>query len=334
VSLSTLALSVNDSGSYAALTGHARTLTITNTGSDVALDVNYSLSPALPANTSISASTCAGTALPAGASCSITVTPGNVPSAVAGDLNPVPVTVTIAGSNTNTLTPAIHVLTYGSVYQGGYIFAVDDNTPATESIGGKVAALTDQSAAIIWASDGGSFGDFNSILGIDQTSTTISPSPVSPAYPVGTPTYTACNGANDGACNSANIVSYYNFNRVTGGSAPTPANLYAAGLCTATINGYSDWHLPAVCEMGYDRLSNGTGCGSSNSPTTQNMQSNLVDNGNIGALSGNYWSSTEFSIAPDIYAFIQVFGAGGSDYQDVGVKITSVQARCTRLITD
>ncbi len=44
-------------------------------------------------------------------------------------------------------------------------------------------------------------------------------------------------------------MSYYNFNRTAGGSAPTPLTDYAAGLCQDSINDYTGWYLPAICEM-------------------------------------------------------------------------------------
>jgi hypothetical protein len=319
----------------AALTGQPRTLTIVNAGSDDALDVNYLLSPTLPSGTTVSPASC-GT-LAAGDSCVLTVTPGNTASAAAGDTNPVPIVLTIAGSNTNTLTPTLNILTYGSVYQGGYVFAIDDSAPNTASMLGKVAALTDQAApasGTLWASDGTSGSMFDTILGVDQTSTTSSPSPTMPAYSGGTPLSLACNGATDGVCNTDNIVSYYNFNRANGGSAPTPLTQYAAGLCKAPISGYSDWHLPAICEMGYDGGGNGTGCGNAGSPTAQNMQSNLVDNGDIGGLAGDYWSSTEVSFIPNQLAFIQTFATGAASAQDGRIKDFLLGARCARALTN
>lgn len=115
----------------------------------------------------------------------------------------------------------------------------------------------------------------------------------------------------------------------------TPAvNLafYAAGLCKATIGGFNDWYLPAICEMGYDAFGHGNGCGTQATPLTQNMQSNLVEAGNIGNLSGSYFSSTEFSNVPALTAWFQFFAIAGND-QDVEFKSSLLGVRCVRALT-
>lgn len=329
-SVSTLGLSVNNTGLNAALTGTPRLITITNTGASPATNVTYSPSPALPSGTTISPASCGTIAV--SDTCELTITPGGTPSAASGDTAPTPITLSISGSNTNTLTPTINILTYGSVYQGGYIYAVDDNTPDTGSIGGKVAALTDQSAGVIWSSNGSSSVSYVAILAIDELSTPLSPSPTSPSYPPGTPAYVACNGNRDGACNTSNIVSYYNFNRASGGSAPTPLDQYAAGLCKATISGESDWYLPAICEEGYDDSGSGTGCGTQASPTIQNMLSNLFDAG-VGAISGEYWSSTEWSGDAALYAWSQTFNLGNIPQNTFDKSYNTIRVRCSRALT-
>lgn len=329
-SVSVLALSVNDTGLNAALTGAPRLIAITNTGVVPATAVTYSPSPALPSGTTISPSSC-GTLAPS-ATCVLTITPGDTPSAVSGDTTPTPITLSISGSNTNTVTPTMNVLTYGSVYQGGYVYAVDDTTPDTGSIGGKVAALTDQSTGVLWSSDGSSSVSYVGILAIDELSTSFSPSPTSPSYPPGTPAYEACNGNSDGACNTSNIVAYYNFNRASGGSAPTPVDQYAAGLCTATMSGYTDWYLPAICEAGYDDLGSGTGCGTQASPTVQNMLSNLFDAG-VGGISGEYWTSTEWSGGPDLYAWSQTYETGNVPQYTFDKSYNTIRVRCSRALT-
>lgn len=317
-SLSNLALSVADSSNHPALTGTPRVISITNTGSNPALNVSYFTS-SLPSGTSILPSSC-GTILPSG-QCDLTITPGNTPSAAVSDTAPIPITLSVSGTNTNTLTSTITILTYGSVYQGGYVYAVNDSTPNTGSIGGKVAALTDQSSATIWSSNGagnvGATVSFDLIPGISETSTTSSGAPTyqlsqssfdttysnANTFPFpSASSFFACDGATDGACNSANILTLYNTyitNYMNGSSppfmlssGPTALTYYAAGLCTGTISGYSDWHLPAICELGYDDLGL-TSCGTATAPTTQNMQSNLFD-ANIGGLvAEEYWSSTQ-----------------------------------------
>jgi len=312
-SASSLALAVNDPALSASLTGSPRTFTVTNTGGAAATSVAFSLSPALPTGTTISPANC-GELAPA-ASCTITVTPGATPS-------PTPVFLAVAGTNTNTLSLSIEVLSYGSVHQAGYIFAIDDTTPSTGNIGGKVAALTDQAPdypnGIIWSSNGNSAssGDavFDNILGINESSTTPS---------------SACNGSLDGACDSQVIASFY--------SPPNSAinrSYYATGLCSANIGGFTDWYLPAICEMGYDVYGTGSGCGTAAVPTMQNMQTSLVDNGgNVAGFADYYWSSTEHSGSPDTVSFAQYMNPGNpqnfSNSKDFRFGV-----RCVRAITN
>jgi hypothetical protein len=326
VPTTTLATSV--SSLALAVSGTPRTITITNTGSATAVSVGHTLSPALPTGTTISPASCGNIA--AAGTCVLTVTPGATPSAATGDTTPIAAVATIAGTNTNTLTPSINILGYGSVYQSGYVFSIDDTTPNTGGIGGEVAALTDQAASsggVIWSSDSSGAVNYSIIYGVDQTSTLASPSPSSGQVSG----QLACNGALDGACDTVNILAYY--------SPPTtsPAvnlSYYAAGLCAGTIGGFSDWHLPAVCEMGYDTANYGSGCGSAGSPTIQNMQSNLVDNGDIGGLVGPYWVSTEVSSNPINLAFYQYFATAGGSYQLSTIKANQLGVRCARAITN
>ncbi len=308
----TTTLSASVSSLALAVSGVPRKITVTNTGSVTATSVGYTLSPALPAGTSRTSS-CGN--LAAGSSCELVVTPGATPSATAGDTNPSPIVLTIAGTNTNTLNPSINILGFGSVYQSGYVFAIDDTTPDTGSIGGKVAALVDEIApgsGIEWSSGTGHFGN---ILGIYETS--INP----PA---------ACTGKSDGTCNTQEIVNYFS-------QIPPAVSLsnYAAGLCRASVQGsVSDWYLPAICEMGFDTGATGTGCGNAGSPAMQNIQTKLVDNANIGGLAGNYWSSTEASINPSILGFSQYFATGGGSFQGAVNKSLLLGVRCARVLTN
>ena len=130
--------------------------------------------------------------------------------------SPKPITLRISGTNSNRLAPTLNVLMYGSVYQGGYIYAVDDTTPCTISIGGKLAALNNQAEppkkftnGILWSSNGSSARSYVVILGIDQTSTTSAPSPTLRSYPTGTPPYIACDGNLNDSCDTFNILTYY-----------------------------------------------------------------------------------------------------------------------------
>lgn len=358
---SILALSVNDIALNAALTGNARHITIQNTGTNQATGLSV-LASGLPAGTDITTipTTCTGTLAP-NATCTVTITPGsNATSGCTTGIAPTPGTITVSATNATTpVTSNVVVLSYGCQYQGGFLYSVDDATANTGSIGGKVSSLVDQAGpyinatqpnAIMWSSDGNGATindvDYTAILGIDEISTTSAPSPTSPpypAYPMGTPAYTACNGYSDGACNSSNILSYYNFNRVNGGAAPTPLNYYAAGLCTATINTYSDWYLPSICEM--DSINTSITC----SPGTQSMLGSLSfllgDSGAVtpstscsppsgtDCLAGVYWSSTEFTNDPQFAARTEYFASGGGSAQGLDGKIGLLGVRCSRALT-
>jgi hypothetical protein len=354
-----LALSVNNQSLNPALTGHVRELTIQNTGVDTAtgLTITY---PTWPNGTT--ASSICGTTLAAGASCAIKIQPGsNATSNCSTGSVPTPGTIIVSAINVATaVTSSVVILSYGCQYQGGFLYAVDDATVNTGSIGGKVVSLVDQAApvvnnspqatSIIWSSNGNGSTeddvDYTTILGIDHRSTTSAPSPTTPPYSSKTP-YTACNGATDGACDSNNILSYYKVNRTKGGLTPTPVNYYAAGLCTATINTYSDWYLPAICEM--DAVdSNLTGCpfetqsmiGSLSfllgDPYTQTQLSSMSCNPPIGTdcLSGDYWSSTQAraDLNPGCADFI-VFASNYRRQQNAIHKGIRKGVRCSRALT-
>jgi uncharacterized protein YjdB len=311
-SVSWLALRVYDAGTSPSLTGTPRIITITNTGTIAATDV----SPAatlMPSGTTLS-TTCMAS-LTSGMSCTVTVTPGVTPSSAPGDTNPTPITLTVSGSNTNTVSVPVVVLAYGSVYQSGYVYSIDDTTANTGSIGGQVMALSDQSAGIVW-SPGNS-----SIYGIDETSTPASPSP-STGQLAG---MIGCTGAQDGNCDTSNIVGFYSAT-----TPPAAPATYGAGVCGQSISGYNDWYLPAVCEMGYDATGTASGCGTSASPTMQNVQSDLVDNGVSTGLSGWYLTSTEYSAAPATLAWGQYSFSAGTSAQAVLLKGVSLAARCVR----
>jgi len=312
-SVSSLALSIYDTGLSSSLTGRARQIAITNTGTVAATAVVYTATPALPPGTTLSPASC-GDLAPA-ATCLLMVTPGGTPSAAPGDTNSIPIALTVMGTNTNTVSTSISILAYGSVYQSGYVFSIDDTTPITGSIGGSVASLDDQGNSIAWNTD------LSSIGGIAETSTPSSPDPVISAGML------ACNGNSDGACDTSNIVGFYST-----GSSPQSLASYAAGICEGVFAGYMDWYLPAICEMGYDSLSSGNGCGTGSSPLRQNMQSNLVDTGVVAGLSGSYWSSTEHSGNPAALAWVQYFAGGGSD-QAVTAKFDQISVRCVRNMT-
>ena len=322
ISASVTALALKTSGA-------ARTITLTNTGASTASSVTYSPSRALPAGTTITPASC-GNIAPAG-TCVLTITPGATASAAAYDTNPTPITLSVQGTNTNTLTPTLNIVALASVYQSGFIYSIDDSTATTGSIGGKVAAVTDQAAAypngIIWSSDGSSAVSNIAIFGISETSTSASPNP-STGQITG---QSACNGASDGACDTTNIVTYYNANRTAGGAVPTPLTQYASGLCKASIGGYTDWYLPAICEMG--PASNGSGCVSGTPNMMTNLPSLLTSCTGTSCLAGAYWSSTEYSGFPTDLAWSQTFASGGGSYQGADRKSATLGVRCSRALT-
>lgn len=322
-SVNEIGLSVNDAINNPALTGTTRTITITNTGAATANGVTV-----VPTGTPLGTTITNNCTVPilSGGTCTITISPGNTPTdnpTTTGIIEG-PAQLTVTGSNvTNTLTLNVDVVTYGSVYQGGYVYAVDDTTPNTGSIGGKVAALTDQAPAypygILWSSDStGAYDNGISIFGIAENSTALSPSP-NTGQVTG---QTACNGSYDGACNTANILAYY--------STAINSSYYAAGLCKATIGGLSDWYLPAICEMGPN--SNGSGC----SAGTPNMVDNLDILRNScsgsGCLAGYYWSSTEDSLHPAFAVWQQDFLGSGSTQGNIS-KNGHRGVRCSRALT-
>jgi len=217
------------------------------------------------------------------------------------------------------------ILGYGCIYQGGYVYALDDTTATSSSVGGNVATTSNEApSGIIWSSDGiGGISNI-AIYGISETSTSSLANPGSGQVSG----QTACNGNTSGSCDTNNIYVYYQ-NDATG--APINTSSYATGLCKQTISTYSDWYLPAICEMGYDSFGQGTGCGISGTPTLQNMQSDLVDTLNI--LSGDYWSSTELAGFPTFSAWSQGFASGGGSFQLSNGKGGTLGVRCSRALT-
>ncbi|WP_298626690.1 DUF1566 domain-containing protein [uncultured Legionella sp.] len=373
-SVSQLALSVTGLTEFGVSgtpsSGLARVITITNTGSNTAVNLAVT-PPTWPTGTS-NTTTC-GSTLAASGSCTITITPGGTATSdgtnpCSSGTAPAPGAVQVSADNATTVSSDVVVLGYGCIYQGGYVFAFDDTTPNTGSVGGKVATTSDQAAAypdgIVWSSNGGTGGgsggfdpadtSYDTLPGIDETSTSVTGSPTYATFasffsstytntnPFTSTSFALCNGALDGFCNTENILTFYNQfitnnTLANGGTAPFtasagPTNItyYAAGLCKQTIGTYSDWYLPAICEMGYGS----SACGTSGAPTLQNIQSSLIDSSGLSAPAGFYWSSTEFSINPQDVAWIQFFasGGGGSD-QGYDYKVAQLGVRCSRALT-
>lgn len=384
-SVSTLALSAKDTATNPALTGTARQITITNNGAFTANDLLISY-PTWPTGTS-AIPTC-GTSLSAGSSCVITVTPGaNSTSNCITGIAPTPGVISVSSSNANSVTTNVFVLNYGCIYQGGFLFSVDDTTnngvtgtcsssPCTGSIGGKVASLVDQAApyttasqatSIIWSSNGSgsvsanvsydliplisevstpndSYTAAQAVFDTTYSNVSTFPFPASSAF-------ATCNGAIDGQCNSNNILALYDTYKTGYGigaspytlsSGPTNRTDYAAGLCTATINTYSDWYFPAICEM--DAVSGFVTC-----PVgAQSMVANLVfllGDPNAGApstscsppsgtdcLAGFYLSSTESSTAQQYLVWGEYFSVSSFQQNNID-KNLRYGVRCSRALT-
>jgi hypothetical protein len=200
-SLSTLALATN---------GNQRIITITNTGGSTADNVTYSTMN-LPSGTTISPAPTGCGNIHASGTCVLNITPGPMAS---ND----PATLTISGSNTNTLTNNLYVLTYGSIYEEGYIFGIDDTTASNESIGGQEAALSDfdNGSLLEWSTNATPTSALSLTDDAANTSTLINTLGV--------------NAPAAAACNSYSIDS--------SGNSPC-----TTGTC------YNNWYLPAICQM-------------------------------------------------------------------------------------
>lgn len=270
-----------------------------------------------------------------------------------------------------------YVLGYGCQYQGGFLYSVDDSYtdyPATGSIGGKVASLVDQAepsinsvaqaTSIIWSSNGS--GGTSSNVSYDVipliTEITTANSAYSTAQTAFNSTYSntgtfpfpassaffICNGASEGQCNTYNILVLYNTYKTNfgiGGSpyslsaGPTSLTEYAAGACKVTINTYSDWYLPAICEM--DAVNTNVTCPSGmqsmlgslsfllGDPNATTPSTSCVPPIGTNCLAGDYWGSTEFAGLPKDYAWFESFNTGGSS-QDYFAKYGLYGVRCSR----
>jgi hypothetical protein len=374
------ALSISVATMVLSTSGNPREVSITSTGSLAAMNVQYSPSPALPSGTVITPATC-GAIAPSG-TCVLTITPGATPSATPGDTAPTPITLSIAGDNVSTSSLTLNIVTYGSVYQAGFIYSIDDTTATTGSIGGKVAALNDQAqpfigsgpqaTSILWSSNGAGDVSYDVIPFIAEASTSNDSYPTAQAtfnatyvntstYPFPTSaSFSACAGGTDGACNSANILALYNYYNTNYGTAcdpsmggsgctlsagPTASTDDAAGLCSVTNSGgYTDWYLPAVCEMGPD--TSGSACPAGGQDMADNLPFLIGDpsaaspstscspGGSASCLAGYYWSSTEASANPRFSAWSQYFASSGGNFQAIVMKSHTLGVRCTRALTN
>jgi hypothetical protein len=286
-----LALSIVSSppASDPALVGSPRIIRIENTGSIPANNVQVSTS-GFPADTSITNNACTGT-LNAGAACDITITPGGTASpdnsanacTTSPGTEPEPTIVTVSADNAPSTNVNVLVLGYGCIYQGGFLFSVDDTTSDTGSIGGKVAALSDEPNPLY---------QWSTILNI-----------------------TAADSI---------TVGFSNTNALA-----TPAGQYpAAQAClNKSDQGFTDWFMPAICELGrFVSIGSDAGCGTTNPNLYTTLRTNSLGDFAVDF----YWSSTEFSDNPTDEAWFQFFGNGLQN--DIN-KFSSLRVRCVRALT-
>jgi hypothetical protein len=218
--------------------GVSRTINVTNTSAnEITLSSEPIVAPDFPEGTTIESGKSAcekGKILAAnGGSCTITIRPGAMASSnCTTKTKPEPSVITMKTTQAEIVVSAkVMVLGYGCIYQGGYVFSIDDSTPETRSIGGKVVQTTDRFFETFWSEDG------ISVWGIDDTSTMNHPSPTSNKAILKTGQL-SCDAMNDGACATNNIIKQYQSGT-------------AAHTCMGLINGHIDWYLPSVCELGF-----------------------------------------------------------------------------------
>jgi hypothetical protein len=296
VTPSTLALSVTGVRTTTGNnSGTARVFTIENTGPDIATGI-VCPTPDSPSIDSINCSGCDN--LASGATCTVTITPTATPSAAVADATPTPITLTIEGDNTNTLSPTVNVLTYGSFYQAGWLFSIIETADASLSIGGTVAAESDNAA---------------------QESTKYSLG--------GASTTDQMYSGTEGAANTNAMLAVY-------GDAGT----YSATVCTSYAGGgYTNWYLPAICQMGFGGIDSNFNCGASPG-SIPNMQYDLLvtnpaQNFNF-VNNGFYWSSTASEEFQTNNAWAREFEVGGGVVvQDFFNVDNMFGVRCVRAIT-
>ena len=209
---------------------------------------------------------------------------------------------TVQGTNTGAAIPSPYV---AFRTHGGLVFSVSGTSPAATA---KVVSETDNNRGIQWYN-----GAYN----------TIGAQSITDGY------YNAPTGTPDTGGNTYKITQTY-------GLPNNPAT-YAAAVCyndTASLASNGDWYLPAICELGtYDPGVGGSdaGCGSS----IANIESNLYNLGFLSNLENTfyYWSSTEYSVNPRVFAWNQDFRGVGVSSQSGANKGTQLGVRCSRAFT-
>jgi hypothetical protein len=211
-------LTVSSTDVVAAVGGTPRTLTITNNGPMTATGLSLDDSE-IPSGTVINAPLC--TNLDPQDSCTVTIHPGVNPNNP-GLVSPTPAPITIDGTNTNTLTVDLTVLTKGNIFQGGYVFAFDNNTPSNQNVGGSVVQLSDLKIGNNTAFPFSLSGDPTSLPTASNTNGLLN-----------TQVYVQAIGP-------GNYAAYH----------CTQLQSNDAGQsCTARSECYKNWYLPARCQL-------------------------------------------------------------------------------------
>ncbi len=292
VTPSTLALSVTGlTTTTGNNSGTPRVFTIHNAGPGTAFAVTGPAS-ASPSISSISYTGCES--IPINSDCTVTITPSATPSAAVADTNPTPITLTIQGSNTNPLNPTVNVLTYGSFYQAGYLFSIIETVNTSLSIGGTVAAESDNATQ-------------------NSTQYSLSGADTTPAMYSGT----------NGTANTAAMVAQYD----AGNYSATVCTTFSGG-------GYADWYLPAICQMGFGGSDANFDCGASPGLIPNMQYNLLITNPSQSFNffnTGLYWSSTASENGAPDNAWYQQFALGGGDgFQNSFNVANTLGVRCVR----
>ncbi len=280
LSLTTLALKVG---------GFNRVITITAT--TAVKQVKYTLVPALPAGSRVSPASCGD--MKAGSTCELTIHPGAKPSAAAGTTQK-PSVLRVQGIDTPELTTAITVLGFGSVYQQGYVFALNDSISAHQSVDASTMALTDNGTQIAWHQGANAVTKATSLVnGVMDTAK------IHAKYAT--------------ELNAANLCATYTIDAV--GHSPCQAG----AIC------YSHWYLPSICEMG--PTAEHANC----EQGVANIVTNVVLTPyGLGDLSGAYWSSTEINAGN---SWVQNFVEGDASAQLPMAKDFQLSVRCVRRVS-
>ncbi len=277
LSLPTLALKAN---------GFDRVITIK--ASTAVKHVKYTLAPALPTGSRISPADCGD--MKAGGTCELTIHPGSKPSAAAGVASK-PSRLRIQGVNTPALTTEVTILAYGSYYQQGYVFALNDSTPAHQSVGATMMALTDNHRQMAWHQ-----GAILATKAMSLTNGALNTLKIHAHYPT--------------ELNAVNLCATYTIDA----SSHSPCQ--AGAVC------YSHWYLPSICELG--PAAEQADC----AQKTANIVTNVVLTPyGLGDLSGAYWSSTEINAGT---AWVQNFVQGDANAQLSMAKDFQLSVRCVR----